>query len=130
MKDERVLVKIWRFFRPVLIIDLVLLIVVGVSFLFARPFSVRAYSDRLFWGGIVAILVGGIGVFASFGSYSTLGTPSVVTAPGDARIAHERIREHIRMNAGRYSFIGRMFTSGAICITISAILEILTRSSA
>jgi hypothetical protein len=126
MKNKRVLTIIWQFFRPVLIIALVVLVVTGLSFLLAGPFSVRVYSGRLFWGGIVAMLVGGMGTFASLGSYSTLGTTNILTAPGDAPIAHARIKEHMRMNAGRYRFIARMFISGAICMTISAVLEILT----
>jgi hypothetical protein len=73
------------------------------------------------------VIVGGMAIWAALGSYSTLGTPNVLTAPGDARIAHWRIGEQIRMNAKRYGFTFRMAAVGIICIALSALIEILTR---
>jgi hypothetical protein len=127
VEQESIAKGIWCFFRTVLIISAAIVLVTGGSFLVLGAFSFQEYSARLFWGGIGAIIFGGFAVVASLGSYSTLGTPNVLTAPGDARVAHERIGEQIRMNAGRYMFSFRMFAAGALCIALSALVEVLSR---
>jgi hypothetical protein len=127
MEEESVLERVWRFLMPVLIAVAIVFVVAGTSFLFWGEFSFPAYSGRLFWGGIAAILVGGFVVVASLGSYSTLGTPSVLTAPGDARVAHSRIVDHLRTNEKRYSFVFRMWAIGILCIAASALVDVLSR---
>ena len=116
---------LWRFLRPTAIA--VVLVVVGarISFLFAGEYNAQAYSDRLFWGGIGVGLLGGFAVVASLGAYSTLGTPNVFTAPGDARIAHSRVAEYLETNARRYGFTIRMILAGALCIGLSALVSVL-----
>ena len=127
MEEESVLLRIWRYMMPVLIAVAVVFVLAGASFLFWGEFSFPAYSDRLFWGGIAAILVGGFAVVASLGSYSTLGTPSVLTAPGDARVAHSRIVDHFRTNEKRYTFVFRMWAIGILCIAVSALVDVFSR---
>ena len=127
MKDRGILSGIWRFFRTVLLIDLAFFVAVGVSFLFTGEFTAKAYSDRLFWAGLLATLSGFPIILASLGSYTTLGTPNILTAPGDAPITHERIREHIRTNEGRYMLVVRMATVGVVCIVTSALIQVLSR---
>ena len=117
----------WRFMMPVLIAAGLIVVGVAVSFVWWGPFSFRAYSDRLFWGGIGSMLVGGFVVVASLGSYRTLGTPSILTAPGDAPIAAERIREYIKTNSGRYGFIFRALSVGALCMVVASLVDVLSR---
>lgn len=125
MEQERVGKAVWRFFRMPLIVVLIIVVGTALSFLVAGPFTAVAYADRVFWGGIGAILIGGFAVIASLGAYSTLGTPSVLTAGADARIAHSRIGEYMRTNAGRYLFTIRMLIAGAVCIGLSALVQTL-----
>ncbi len=127
MEESSFGMRVWRFFLPLLIIWVAIVALIALSFLFWGEFTFKAYSDRLFWGGIAAIVVGGFVVVSALGSYSTLGTPSVLTAPADARIAHERIWEYMKTNAGRYTFTFRMFIVGALCIGTSALVEVLSR---
>ena len=127
MEKPSVLFSAWRFLMPVLLIVLAALLLTAATFFAWGEFSLRAYSDRLFWASIGVILLGGVAVWSALGSYSTLGTPNVLTAPGDARIAHERVKEHIATNAKRYTVVLRMFVSGALCMAISALVEIVTR---
>ena len=127
MEEQSVLKRIWRFLMPILIAVAVVFVGAGASFLFWGEFSFQAYSGRLFWGGIAAILCGGFVVIASLGSYSTLGTPNVLTAPGDARVAHSRIVDHFRTNEKRYSFVFRMWAIGILCIAASALVDVLSR---
>ena len=118
-------VALWRFVRPSLIVVLVVVAGARLSFLVAGEFSLQAYTDRLFWGGIGVSLLGGLAVVASLGAYSTLGTPSILTAPGDARIAHSRVGEYLETNARRYGFTIRMVLAGALCIGLSALVNVL-----
>ena len=59
--------------------------------------------------------------------HSRVGTSNILTAPGDAPIAVDRIREHIKMNESRYLFIFRMFLAGSISCSIAALVEVLSR---
>jgi hypothetical protein len=119
--------NIWSFAWPVLLIAALALAATAASFLVIGPFTSRAYSDRAFLAGIACIVIGGVGILASLGSYSTVGVTNVFTAPGDAPIAHSRIAEHMRMNASRYTFIIRMLAAGALCIVVAALVDILSR---
>jgi hypothetical protein len=130
MKEKGIWAGIWRFTWVVLVIIAAAVLLAGLSF-FVGPtkaaFSARAYSDRLFWAGIGLTALGGIVVVASIGSLATTGTPSVLTAGADARNAQSRIQDHFDVNSKRYGFVFRMVVPGAICIGISALIEVLTR---
>jgi hypothetical protein len=127
MNIKPVLSATWAFLKPVLIIAIAIAVGAGLSFLIWGPFSARAFSDRLAYGGIGAIVVGGFTAVASLSAYRTLGTPSVFTAGSDSRIATERIGEYLRMNAKRYSFVFRMLAVGVICLVASALVDVLSR---
>jgi hypothetical protein len=130
MKRQEIGSHIWRFVWPVFVIVTVAALLAAATFVVwdqLGAFSARAYSDRLFWAGIALIVVGGFVVVSSLGSYTTLGTPSVLTAGPDARNAQARIQDHFDVNSKRYSFVFRMFASGLLCIAISALVEIATR---
>jgi hypothetical protein len=127
MERPSVLHGAWRFLKSVLIVVVVALLGTGGTFLIRGEFTWRAYSDRLFWVGIGVTVLGGFFIWSALGSYSTLGTPNVLTAPGDARIAHSRIKEHIAMNAKRYAVATPFLAAGALCMATSALIEILTR---
>ena len=128
MDEERFVKRAWRFVWPLLVMWVVVVVLSTLSFLVLEgEFTWRIYSDRLFWGGIAVILVGSFAVISVLGSMNTMGTPSVITAPGDARVAHEKIGEYLRMNVGRYKFSIRMFIVGSLCIGTSALVEVLSR---
>jgi hypothetical protein len=127
VEKREILLGTWRFVRFVLILTLAIVAGVAASFLIWGGFTFREYSSRLFWGGMGAVIVGAAAVWASLGSYSTLGTTNILTAPGDAPIATERIGEQIRMNAKRYRFTFRMAAVGIVCIALSAAIEVLSR---
>ena len=130
MGKKGILAQIWRIVWPTLVIVAAAALLAAVSFFVwgkSEGFSVRAYSERLFWAGIALIAAGGIVVVASIGSFSTLGTPSVLTAGADARNAQSRIQDHFRVNSKRYGFVLRTLPSGILCIAISALLEVISR---
>lgn len=118
--------SVWGFWKPVLIIIAIILVCVGLSFFFWGEFSVRAYTERLTYAGLGAIVFAGFTIFASLSAYSTLGTPSIFTAAADARIATERVGEYLRTNAKRYAFTFRMFAVAIICLALSALIDVLS----
>jgi hypothetical protein len=126
-KKGSVWANVWHFAWPIVLIAALALAAAAASFLVIGPFTPRAYSDRAFLAGIACIVVGGVAILASLGSYSTVGVTNVFTAPGDAPIAHSRIAEHMRMNAKRYRFTIRMLAAGALCIVVAALVDILSR---
>jgi hypothetical protein len=119
--------NIWCFAWQILLIAALALAGAAASFLITGTLTARAYSNRAFLAGIACIIIGGMGILASLGSYSTVGVTNVFTAPGDAPIAHSRIAEHMRMNAGRYTFVIRMLAAGALCMVVAALIDILSR---
>jgi hypothetical protein len=127
LEEQGILTDVWRFFRFVPILVLIIVIGVAASYLVWGSFTFRAYSTRLFWAGIGAAALGAIAIVASLGSYSTMGVTNVFTASGDAPIATQRTKEYMQMNAKRHRFIFRMATGVAICIGPSALIEVLTR---
>jgi hypothetical protein len=130
MDKQETFSLIWRFVWPTLIIAAAATLLAGATFLIwgqLSDLSIRSYSDRLFWAGIALIVVGGVAIVASIGSFRTLGTPSVFTAGADARNAQSRIQDHFNVNAKRYTFVLRFLASGVLCIAISALIEVLSR---
>jgi hypothetical protein len=130
MKEQGTMAQIWRFVWTVLIIAAAAAVLAAASFWVVnkqQDFTLRAYSDRLFWAGIGLTAIGGFTVVASVGSLYTTGTPSVLTAGADARNAQSRLQDHFSVNSKRYTFIFRMVASGAICLAASALIEVLTR---
>ncbi len=115
----------FKFFRPVIVLVSLILIGVGISFLIWPGFSAAELSDRVAACGIGAAGLAALGVFAALGSYRSLGTPSVITAPGDARVAHERVVEQMLSNAKRYGFIIQMLLVMAVCLGIAALIDLL-----
>lgn len=114
-----------KFFLPVIVLVPLVLLGVGISFLIWPGFSAAELSDRIAACGIGAAGLAALGVFAALGSYRTLGTPSVLTAPGDARVAHERVAEQMLANAKRYGFIIQMLLVMAICLGLAALVDLL-----
>jgi hypothetical protein len=127
MKERGTVSSAWRWMRFVLIVLVAILLGAAATYLIWGEFTFRDYSTRLFWAGIGAVIVGAMAVWASLGSYSTLGTTNIFTAPGDAPIATQRIGEQMRMNAKRYGFTLKMAAVGILCMGISVLIEMLTR---
>lgn len=125
MKRKQLRLEVFKFFLPVIVLVPLVLIGVGVSFLIWPGLSARAFSDRVSACGIGAAGLAALGVFAALGSYRSLGTPSVLTAPGDARVAHERVAEQMLANAKRYGFIFQMLLLMVACLGIGALIDLL-----
>jgi hypothetical protein len=127
MQDHEWVRDVARFFKNVFLFDAIILTLVGASFLIVGGLTLRTYGDRLFWGGIGAIILGGISIFAATGATQMYGLPSVFTAGADSRNVQDRMDDLRKTIARRYGFAFRMCIVGSVCIGLSALIEVLTR---
>ena len=116
---------ILRSCRQVLLIDVGVFVVIGVSFLFTGRFAPQAYSDRLLWAGVGAILVGGaVGVLGEMGTAASSGS-SKARAPSDFRDSPEHTTDVERVAAAHHRFAFRFWAVGLTCVAASALVGIL-----
>jgi hypothetical protein len=109
----------------VTLIILVVIIMVGISFLFTRDLTYRTFSDRLTWGAIGSILVSGMGVISMVGLNRNLGLPDVIV---NKEQAHRLMDRHLELRANiekRYDFCILFFLVGLGCIAFSAIIQMI-----
>ena len=69
----------------VALIILVVMIAVGISFLFTQDLTYRTFSDRMTWGAIVSILIAGMGLVSMAGLYRDMSLPDVIVRKEQAR---------------------------------------------
>ncbi len=125
-KVKKALVGIGRFLGLILLIDLGLFIAVTISCQIGTRCSNIAWSERMFWVGIAAIICGAPAVVAML-STSRSFSINPMTAGMDNAIAIDIIQNERRGMNKRVGFALRMGLIGAGCIAISALIDILTR---
>ena len=104
---------------------LVVIIAVGLSFLFTRDLTYRTFSDRLTWGAIGSILVAGMGIISLAGLNRDMGLPDVIVDKNQARRlmdGHLELRAKIEK---RYDFCILFFLVGLGCIALSAVIQVI-----
>lgn len=119
-----VALRVLRFLGVSLLIALGLFVLVSLSCLVWGPCTNTAYSERMFWVGLAALLTGAPGVVAFLstnqGYYS-----SPFTAGQDAKVAHTIIADGRKSMDRRTAYIWRALTVGAFGIALSALIDIL-----
>jgi hypothetical protein len=111
------------FFLKVLIYDLILFALIGVSFLFIGEFSAIALSERMFWVGIVTMLLGGFLVWGQTSGGRDFGTP-VVTAAQAQLLTDFNIEVRQDVNKKFSPFI-RVFLIGTICLLCGILVQVI-----
>lgn len=100
-------------------------VLVGLTFLFTKNFSVVALSDRLVWCGLLLFLASGLvwlGVFVAGGQFGVSGR---IRTPDEAKkfFAHQaEMRETIEK---RYDAAIQIWVIGLGCIIIGALVQII-----
>jgi hypothetical protein len=118
--------EIVRYLRRVTLIVLAVTVVVAVSFLFTRDFSMLAFSNRMFWAGMVAMIIGGIGVLSMMNLNRTvLGLPNVITKKEDARKLMDNNLELRAAIEKRYDFGILFWLIGLACVAIGALATVI-----
>jgi hypothetical protein len=112
------------FAKKILLFDLILFVVVALSFFVWGPFTASAYSERLVWTGIGVALVAGVLV-----SGQTIGgrqygvSPMFGSAYGNDMIQFNiEVRQAIE---NRMGLLPRLFVIGAILFGLGALVNAL-----
>jgi hypothetical protein len=95
---------------------------VMVSFVFTGGLTIQSFSDRMFWGGVASMGVGGFGVLSMMNlNHTVLGLPNVITKKEDARKLMDNNLELRAAIEKRYDFGIMFWFIGLVCITIGAL---------
>ncbi len=117
------IINIFVFVKKVLAAESVICVGVALTFLFMGRFSFLAYSERLFWAGIVAILLGGMVGFAIMFSGRSLGIPSIIRRPSEAKKLLDSFGEYREEIEKRYDASITIWVIGLLSIAISALVQ-------
>jgi hypothetical protein len=110
--------------QKVLLIDLILFGVVGLSFLVWKGFTWTAFSERLIWTGIGTAMIAGILVFGQ-----TVGGRNYGMATYTAALSANLIEWNIEIRKQieqRFDFRFRLFLIGAFCFGIGILVDVLS----
>jgi hypothetical protein len=116
---EKVLILV----RNVLAINAAICLGVALTFLIKGSFSFLAYSERLFWAGLVAILLGGMVGFAIMFSGKSFGIPTIIRRPEEAKKLLDHFGEYREEVEKRYDASITIWLIGLVCIAISALVQ-------
>jgi hypothetical protein len=125
-KVKNVVVAIGRFIGTALAIDAGLFVLVSLSCLIGTRCSYVAYSERMFWVGMAALIAAMPAVLASLSSNRGY-FDNPFTAGADMQVAHTIIKDARLSLNKRAMFALRMGIIGSIAIAISAVIEIMGR---
>jgi hypothetical protein len=126
MAEESVRTTIWEWIKPVLLtsalISAILVTAISASFLLWGELTASALGDRLFLGGLLVLVGGGIGLASGQGESQTIVTGRI----HDARIAQERVLAYFRNNDKRLRWFVRSSAVATVLLTIGVLLNILS----
>jgi hypothetical protein len=109
------------FFFKVLVFDLALVALTAASFWFLGPWSALAYSDRLFWVGVVVILAGGL-VLMVMSFVRRDDQPRMAPEPGEPRNVLRRTPSMLSGTDKRYNISTQIWLIGLGCIGFSILM--------
>jgi hypothetical protein len=110
-------------FRKVLLVNLYILLAVLVSFVFFRPFTPIAFSERVFWAGMLVMLAAGIVIIATGFTGRSFGVPVFIRRPEEARQFIDKAPQIQAEVEKRYNAGARLWFIGMGCIAFSALIE-------
>ena len=125
MRIKTVLLKVLVYIRDILVIDLGICLLVALTFLFTRNFTLLSYSERIFWGGLAITLIAGMVAFAAMFSGRSFGIPTVIRKPEEAKKLLDHFDEYLDEKNKRHDVSIRLFVIGVGCIAISALIQTL-----
>ncbi len=123
MRYQKILSRIAAYLKIVLVVEAVICLGVALTFLFFGRFSFLAYSERLFWAGIIVVLLGGVVGFGVMFSGKGFGIPLIIRKPEEARRLLDNFGEYREEIEKRYDASLTIWAVGLVCIAISALVE-------
>jgi hypothetical protein len=125
MRFRKISSKITAFLKKILVIEAVICLGVALTFLFGGRFSFLAYSERLFWTGMITVVLGGLVGFAVMFSGRGFGIPTMIRKPEDAKKLLDHFGEYREEVEKRYDASLTIWIVGLVCIALSALVETL-----
>jgi hypothetical protein len=113
------------FLRKILLIDIGLAVLVGLSFFIWGPFSYQALSERMIWTGIGIALIAGILVSSQTTGGRDFGTSGMFIRSAHAQTMIDwniEVRQAIESRMGVFP---SMFLVGAVLFGVGALIQML-----
>lgn len=110
-------------FRDVLLVDAVIFVFVLFSFLFFGTLTAVALSERMFWAGMIPMMMGAVAIMATAVAGRSFGVPTFIRKPEDAKKLLEKAPEIHAEREKRYNAGARLWLIGMGCVAISALIE-------
>lgn len=114
--------KLLNYLKQLALIEAILCLLAGFTFIFTGRLSLIAYSERLFYIGVFVTLVGGFVAVAIM----LAGASVRFTKPEQARQAWDTILERRQIAEKRYDASIQVWLIGAVCIALSALLQVIS----
>jgi hypothetical protein len=115
--------------RKILVYDLALLVLVGISFWVWGPFSFTALSERLVLTGLAIAMVAGLLVFSQTSGGRNFGVPGQFIGSVHAQTIIDfniEVRQAIETRMGIFP---RMFVIGAILFGLGVLVQVIFAST-
>ncbi len=110
--------------KKVLIFDLLIIILVGLSFLFLGEFSLSAFSDRLFWVGLLIMMAGGVMALGQTSGGRDFG-PMLITSAQASLLTDFNIE--VRQDVEKkFTPIIRVFVIGLVCFLVGILVSVIS----
>ncbi len=115
--------KVLHYLRSVILVDLCVIVLVALFFLFTGKFTFTAFSERVFYAGLILTMIGGVvGVAAAIGA-TNLGNPVFIRKPEEAKKFVDHMPEYRAEVENRYDVAIQVFIMGIGCVAISALIQ-------
>jgi hypothetical protein len=125
MEAKSVRTSIWEWIKPVslqcALISALFVAAISASFLLWGEWTAPALGDRLFLGGLLVLVGGGVGLLSGQGEAQTIVTGRI----HDALIAQERVLAYFRNNDKRFRFFAKASAVAAVLVTTGVLIGIL-----
>ncbi len=123
MRFRNFLRKALIFLKNILLSDLAISLIVGLTFLFTGKFTFLAFSERLFYAGVFVILIGGVVGAATMFAGRSFGIPVIIRRPTEARRFLDHFQEYREEVEKRYDVGILIWLVGLGCIGLSALVQ-------
>lgn len=125
-KVKKALVSVRCFLGIVLLVDLGILIVISIPCLIGTRCTNAAWSERMFWAGIIALITAMPAVLAGLNTNRGY-FDNPLTAGMDLQVVGTIVKDGRKGLDKRTAYALKAGTVGAGAIAISALINILTR---
>ena len=126
MQIKKALDVVLQYIGKLLLFSLAATVVAALSFIFTGGLNSNALSDRIFWAGMVYMMVAVLLVLAISSVGLGQGLPGMIRRPDEAK---ELMDKNLRVRSAfekRYDLCILLWLAGMSCLGISALVQALS----